>query len=96
MTPDISKTVWERTLSTLVESSPSMIVLAGPLPVIVKCLTTSSAPLDKPPENNTIGLPSSAGSKTISSPIAASEIARRSEPGPLSLVLVTVMIAADA
>jgi hypothetical protein len=53
----------------------SMIVVAAPAPEIVRLLLTSSSPLDKK------YMP--AGTTTLS-PGAASAMAWRSEPGPLS------------
>ena len=70
---------------------PSTARLFAPGPLMVTSLSTFSSPLV-----SVILCPLSDESKLIVSPSFASTSAWRSEPGPLSLVLMTVIVAADA
>ena len=78
-------------LNTRLAPEPLKTVLAVSLPVIER-----EKPMAISPVVNRIGLPLVAGSKTIISPGLALATAARKDPAPLSLELVTVMVALKA
>ena len=81
------RVTWKTRLAWLA----SIAKLLGRGPLMLKILFTTSSPLA-----SVIVCPSSEGSKLITSSLWASASACRNEPGPLSRLLVTVIVAASA
>src|SRR6266545_2231109 len=86
--PEMATVLPGPTWNTRLVAFPSTARLSAPGPEMVMFLSTSSSPLVKPI------LPDTA--KVMVSPSLASASAWRNEPGPLSLVFVTVIVAACA
>src|SRR6478672_8246302 len=89
--PEISALAPSLTWKTRLAWLASTAKLFGPGPLMLTILFTTSSPLA-----SVIVCPLSEESKLIASSLWASASACRNEPGPLSRLLVTVMVAASA